>query len=65
MGTHPFIYPKKKKKKKELILSLIEVWWVFPKTVKKALLDWRDSFVDKKRGRRLEVFATYVTDLGV
>ena len=33
----------------EIILSLVGVFWVFPKDVKDMLLSWKDSFGGKKR----------------
>ena len=33
----------------EIIFSLIGVYWVLPKTIKEALLNWTGSFVAKKR----------------
>ena len=32
-----------------IILALVGVNWVFPKTIKEALLSWRGSFVGRKR----------------
>ena len=39
----------------EIIFSLIGVYWVLPKTIKEALLNWTGSFVAKKR-ENLEVY---------
>ena len=36
----------------EIILSLLDVSWVFPKDVKDMLLSWKGSFVGKKKGER-------------
>ena len=33
----------------DLFFSLIGFFWVFPKTVKDALISWKGSFVGKKR----------------
>ena len=41
-----------------LFLSLVGLPWVFPKTVKEALLNWKGSFVGKKRKKRVEIGPT-------
>ena len=32
-----------------MVLSLVGAQWVFPKTVKEAVISWKGSFVGKKR----------------
>lgn len=34
---------------RQIIFSLFGISWVFPMTVKEALLSWRDAFVGEKR----------------
>ena len=41
-----------------LFLSLIGLSWVFPKTVKEALLSWKVSFVGKKKEKHVEICST-------
>ena len=33
----------------DIVFVLVDVKWVFPETVKKVLISWRDPFVGKKR----------------
>ena len=45
----PLLHCEKTKEVWMLLLSLFEVSWVFPFSVKETLLGWRGSFVGKKR----------------
>ena len=33
----------------DIIFAIVGAHWIFPKTVKDAIISWRDSFVGKKR----------------
>ena len=33
----------------EIVLSVVGITWVFPKTVKEAIISWKGPFVGKKR----------------
>ena len=38
-----------------MVFSLFGAQWVFPETVKEAVISWKGSFVGKKRKKNLEI----------